>query len=116
MGDTLIHGIEYTVIGMGTVFAVLIFISFCIMLMGKTVRKMDAFTEARLAAKAEKNAEAIEAPEEAAEASETAPEDSGLSPEIVVAIMAALQMKFDEEIGVGGYRLRNIRRAEWRHM
>lgn len=112
LGEVLIHGVEYTIIGMGTVFAVLIFISFCIMIMGKTVKKMDAAAEARAAAKA---APAEAAPEKA-EAAEAAAEDGGLAPEVVAAIMAALQMKFDGEIGEGGYRLRNIRRAEWRHM
>ena len=43
-------------------------------------------------------------------------EDTGVSPEIVAAIMGAIQMKLDAEVGEGGYRLRNIRRAEWRHM
>lgn len=112
LGEVLLHGVEYTIIGMGTVFSVLIFISFCIMLMGKTLKSIEARKAAKAAAKAAPAEEA-----KAAESTEAAPaEDNGLAPEIVAAIMAALQMKFDGEIGEGGYRLRNIRRAEWRHM
>ena len=105
VGEALIHGLEYTAIGMGTVFCVLIFISFCIMLMGKLIGPKKPKAEAEAAAEA--------AP---AETEAAAPVDNGLSPEIVAAIMAAVQMKLDAEIGAGGYRLRNIRRAEWRHM
>lgn len=112
MGEVLLNGVGYTVIGMGTVFSVLVFISFCIMVMGKTLKAMDD----RAAAKTSAKAAPAEAPAEAAESAEAAPDNNGLEPEIVAAIMAAIQMKFDGEIGVGGYRLRNIRRAEWRHM
>ena len=105
LGQVLLHGLEYTVIGMGTVFCVLIFISFCIMLMGIALRGRKPKVAAA-AAPAEAKAES-EAP---------APEEDGLSPEIVAAIMAAIQAKLDAEVGEGGYRLRNIRRAEWRHM
>ncbi len=105
LGQVLLHGLEYTVIGMGTVFCVLIFISFCIMLMGIALRGRKP-KAAAAAAPAEAKAES-EAP---------APEEDGVSPEIVAAIMAAIQMKLDAEVGEGGYRLRNIRRAEWRHM
>ncbi len=106
LGQVLLHGLEYTVIGMGTVFCVLIFISFCIMLMGKALNGKKPKAAAATAAPAETKAE-NEAP---------APEEDGVSPEIVAAIMAAIQMKLDAEVGEGGYRLRNIRRAEWRHM
>jgi sodium pump decarboxylase gamma subunit len=105
VGQVLLHGLEYTAIGMGTVFCVLIFISFCIMLMGKVLNR---------APKASVEAAPVNA--EPVENVETAVEEDGVSPEIVAAIMAAIQMKLDGEIGVGGYRLRNIRRAEWRHM
>ncbi len=105
VGNALLHGLEYTAIGMGTVFAVLIFISFCIMLMGRLIGgvKPKAKTEAAATAAA-------------AESEAPAAEEEGLSPEIVAAIMGAIQMKLDAEVGEGGYRLRNIRRAEWRHM
>ena len=105
VGEILLHGLEYTAIGMGTVFCVLIFISFCIMLMGKALN-----------AKPKAKAEAAAVSPEPAEAVEETVEEDGVSPEVVAAIMAAIQMKLDGEIGVGGYRLRNIRRAEWRHM
>lgn len=105
LGQVLLHGLEYTVIGMGTVFCVLIFISFCIMLMGLILNGKKP------------KAAAAAAPAEATEENEaTAQEEDGVSPEIVAAIMAAIQMKLDAEVGEGGYRLRNIRRAEWRHM
>ena len=105
LGQVLLHGLEYTVIGMGTVFCVLIFISFCIMLMGLVLN-----------GKKPKAAAAAAPAEAKAESEAPAPVDDGVSPEIVAAIMAAIQMKLDAEVGEGGYRLRNIRRAEWRHM
>ena len=105
LGQVLLHGLEYTVIGMGTVFCVLIFISFCIRLMGIALR-----------GRKPKVAAAAAAAEAKAESEAPAPEEDGVSPEIVAAIMAAIQMKLDAEVGEGGYRLRNIRRAEWRHM
>ena len=107
VGNALLHGLEYTAIGMGTVFAVLIFISFCIMLMGRIIGGVKPKAKAEAAASAAAAAAESEVPEV---------EDEGLSPEIVAAIMGAIQMKLDAEVGEGGYRLRNIRRAEWRHM
>lgn len=109
MGEALLHGLEYTAIGMGTVFAVLIFISLCITLMGKVIGGVKKKPKAAVET-------AATAETQPAAGEETMPEEDGVSPEIVAAIMAAIQMKLDEEIGVGGYRLRNIRRAEWRHM
>lgn len=108
VGEALLHGLEYTAIGMGTVFVVLIFISYCITLMGKLIgpKKPSADDAADT-----KDLASIEAAVET-----PAAEDTGVSPEIVAAIMGAIQMKLDAEVGEGGYRLRNIRRAEWRHM
>ena len=108
VGEALLHGIEYTLIGMGTVFAVLIFIALCIKLMGIVIGGVRPKAKAAAAAAEPAQAETAAAAEESA--------DEGLSPEIVAAIMAAIQTKLDAEVGAGGYRLRNIRRAEWRHM
>lgn len=107
VGNALLHGLEYTAIGMGTVFCVLIFISFCIMLMGRLVGGVKPKAKTEAAANADATVAETETP---------AAEEEGLSPEIVAAIMGAIQMKLDAEVGEGGYRLRNIRRAEWRHM
>lgn len=108
VGEALLHGLEYTAIGMGTVFVVLIFISYCIMLMGKLIGPKKPSADDAADAKDLASIEAaVETP---------AAEDTGVSPEIVAAIMGAIQMKLDAEVGEGGYRLRNIRRAEWRHM
>jgi hypothetical protein len=77
------------------------------MLMGRIIGGVKPKAKAEAAASAAAAAAESEVPEV---------EDEGLSPEIVAAIMGAIQMKLDAEVGEGGYRLRNIRRAEWRHM
>ena len=100
IGQIFITALLYTLIGMGTVFAVLIFISICIWLLGK------AFAPKKPAAAAAEAAPAAE-PEE--------PE--GIRPEVVAAIMAAIHQQLKDEEGVPeeGYIVRNVRRATWRH-
>ena len=86
----------YTLIGMGTVFAVLIFISICIWLLGKACGPKKKAAEAAAPA--------------------TAAEPEGIRPEIVAAITAAIHQQLkDEEGGDEGYVVRNVRRATWRH-
>ena len=99
LGQIFITALLYTLIGMGTVFAVLIFISICIWLLGK------AFAPKKPAAQAA-----------AAAAAEPA-EPEGIRPEVVAAIMAAIHQQLKDEEGVeeGDYIVRNVRRATWRH-
>ena len=88
----------YTLIGMGTVFCVLIFISICIWLLGKLFSPKKPAVQAAAAA----------APPE---------EPEGIRPEIVAAIVAAIheQLKNEEGVAEEGYIVRNVRRATWRH-
>ena len=85
----------YTLIGMGTVFCVLIFISICIWLLGK----------------------ACGPKKPAAAAAPAAPEGpEGIRPEVVAAAVAAIhQYLKDEEGEEEEYIVRNVRRATWRH-
>lgn len=100
LGDIFITALLYTLIGMGTVFCVLIFISICIWLLGK------AFAPKK---------PAVEAAAAAAAAEPEQPE--GIRPEVVAAIMAAIhqQLKDEEGVDTEGYIVRNVRRATWRH-
>ena len=85
----------YTLIGMGTVFVVLIFISVCIWLLGLACRP-------RMAAEA------------ASASTNEAPEYEAIRPEMVAAITAALHQQLKEE-NDEEYVVRNVRRATWRH-
>ena len=99
LGQIFITALLYTLIGMGTVFCVLIFISICIWLLGKAFAPKKPAAQAVAAAAAE--------PEE--------PE--GIRPEVVAAIMAAIHQQLKDEEGEPeeGYIVRNVRRATWRH-
>ena len=103
LGQIFLTALLYTLIGMGTVFAVLIFISVCIWLLGK------AF--------APKTPAAAPADEITAAAALEPEEPEGIRPEVVAAIMAAIHQKLKDEEGVEpeGYVVRNVRRATWRH-
>ena len=103
LGQIFITALLYTLIGMGTVFCVLIFISICIWLLGK------AFAPKKPAAQAAAAAAVPAAAEPA--------EPEGIRPEIVAAIMAAIheQLKDEEGVAEGDYIVRNVRRATWRH-
>ena len=98
IGQIFITALLYTLIGMGTVFSVLIFISICIWLLGK------AFAPKKPAVQAAAAAAEPEEPE-------------GIRPEVVAAIMAAIHQQLKDEEGVPeeGYIVRNVRRATWRH-
>lgn len=100
LGQIFITALLYTLIGMGTVFAVLIFISICIWLLGK------AFAPKKPAAAAAAAAEPV-----------VPDEPEGIRPEVVAAIMAAIhqQLKNEEGVEPEGYVVRNVRRATWRH-
>ena len=99
LGQIFLTALLYTLIGMGTVFCVLIFISICIWLLGKDFAPKAPAVQAAAAAASE--------PEE--------PE--GIRPEVVAAIMAAIHQQLKDEEGVPeeGYIVRNVRRATWRH-
>ena len=87
-----------TVLGMGTVFAILIFISVCIWVMGLICR---------------------EKPAAAAAAEASLPEqEEGISPETIAVITAAIHQYIKDQNTAGGedeYIVRNVRRATWRH-
>ena len=87
----------YTLIGMGTVFCVLLFISVCIWLLGLVCGPKAA---------KETGAGMHAAGPEAAE---------GIRPEVVAAVTAALHQHLKEEGTDEGYVVRNVRRATWRH-
>ena len=84
----------YTLIGMGTVFMVLIFISICIWLLGKACGPKTA---------------------PVAQAAEAQTEPEGIRPEVVAAITAAIHQQLKSEDNEEEYVVRNIRRATWRH-
>ena len=100
LGQIFLTALLYTLIGMGTVFAVLIFISICIWIMGILCREKKPAALAAGAAAAAKPAE----------------EPAGITPETVAVITAAIyQYIKDEEGDSGEYIVRNVRRATWRH-
>ncbi|MBR2674705.1 MAG: OadG family protein [Mogibacterium sp.] len=97
-----------TVLGMGTVFAVLIIISLCIWALGEAFKdKKPAAAGAAVAATA------------AAAAKPTAGDDS-MDVEIAAVISAAISQfirnQYGEEVDEGNYIVRNIRRATWKHI
>ena len=108
IGEILITALVDTVLGMGTVFCILIFISFCIWILGRLC-----------APKQPAAAAAAAAPEPAAEL-----EDDGISPELVAVITAAVHQYIADQRGAdesgdfdsGDYIVRNVRRATWRHI
>lgn len=91
-----------TVLGMGTVFTVLIIISLCIWALGVAFKQ--------------------EEPKAAAAAAPTAPKaqaSNDADAEIVAAISAAISQymrnQYGESVDEGQYIVRNIRRASWKH-
>ncbi len=99
LGEILRIALIDTVLGMGTVFAILIFISICIWIMGLLCR---------------------EKPQTAAAAEIAAPEsETGISPETIAVITAAIHQHLkDQNAGSNNeeaYIVRNVRRATWRH-
>lgn len=92
-----------TVLGMGTVFVILIFISICIWLLGIACREKKPAAAAAAATAAEPVA---------------ASEPEGIRPEIVAAITVAINQYLKEqevEGDDGQYIVRNVRRATWKH-
>ena len=95
IGEILKVGAIDTVLGMGTVFCILVFIAFCIWLMGKLC-----------------------APKQAKATAESAAYD-GFTPETVAIITAAIIQHIADEQGEAaaeGYIVRNVRRAQWKRI
>jgi sodium pump decarboxylase gamma subunit len=107
IGEILKVGAIDTVLGMGTVFCILIFIAFCIWLMGKACAPR----------KAADAAQAAEAPK--AEAVPVSAAYDGFTPETVAIITAAIIQHIADEQGEAaaeGYIVRNVRRAQWKRI
>ena len=96
-----------TVLGMGTVFTVLIIISLFIWAIGVAFKQEDPKKAAAPAAAAAAAAPKAEAADDA-------------DAEIVAAISAAISQfiknQYGEEIDEGQYIVRNVRRASWKHI
>lgn len=94
-----------TVLGMGTVFTVLIIISLCIWALGMALKQEEP-----------KAAQAAQAAAPAAAKAAPADDADG---EVVAAITAAISQfiknQYGEEVDEGQYIVRNIRRATWKH-
>ena len=96
IGEILKVGAIDTVLGMGTVFCILVFIAFCIWLMGKAC-----------------------APKQAKEAAPVSTAYDGFTPETVAIITAAIIQHIADEQGEAaaeGYIVRNVRRAQWKRI
>ena len=94
---------EYTALGMGIVFAILIFISVCIWLMGLLVKGKKPAAEPAAAAKP---------------AVQPAEDPDVIDPEIIAVITAAIHQYIKDENGDDnneGYVVRKVRRATWKH-
>ena len=99
LGEILKIALIDTVLGMGTVFLILIFISICIWLLGVACRERKPAAEAA-----------------AADAPAVSEEPEGLRPEVVAAITAAIHEHLrNENEDIDEYVIRNVRRATWRH-
>jgi|GEM_PF-2510920 len=96
-----------TVLGMGTVFTVLIIISLFIYAIGVAFKQEDP------------KAAAAAAPAAAAATAPKAQAADDADAEIVAAISAAISQfiknQYGEEVGEGQYIVRNVRRASWKH-
>jgi len=96
---------EYTALGMGIVFSILIFISICIWLLGLICRdRKSAVT-------------AVPDPVVNNELQQAAGADE-IGPEIIAVITAAIHQHIKDEIGgseTDEYIVRKVRRATWKH-
>ena len=105
LGEILRVGAIDTALGMGTVFAILIFISICIWILG-------------LICKPKKPVAAAPAPAEAAP--QQAADPDVIDPEIIAVITAAIHQYIKDENGGNEadndqYIVRKVRRATWKH-
>ena len=94
---------EYTALGMGIVFAILIFISICIWLLGLICRER-------------KTAQPVEAAPVSQQQSIKDPLE--IEPEIIAVITAAIHQHIKDENGgseTDEYIVRKVRRATWKH-
>ena len=111
LGELFRIAIADTVMGMGTVFVVLIFIAFIIWLLGFIPK----WEEKR--AKAKAAASPAEAPAPAAPAAARSAAEPQGDAELVAVITAAVMAYMESEApgSSDGYVVRSIRRAAWRH-
>ena len=109
LGELFRIAIADTVMGMGTVFVVLIFIAFIIWLLGFIPK----WEEKRAKAKASP----AEAPAPAAPAAARSAAEPQGDAELVAVITAAVMAYMESEApgSSDGYVVRSIRRAAWRH-
>ena len=104
IGEILRIGAIDTALGMGTVFAILIFISICIWALGMAFKP---------------KAKAAPAPAAAPEPQSTA-DPNVIDPEIIAVITAAIHQHIKDEHGddatdTDQYIVRKVRRATWKH-
>ena len=95
-----------TVLGMGTVFAVLIIISLVIWAIGVAFKQEDPAVAA---------ASAPAAKAAVPKAAATNDADAEIVAVISAAISQFIKNQYGEEIGEGQYIVRNVRRASWKH-
>lgn len=96
-----------TVLGMGTVFTVLILISLVIYALGAALKQEDPAKAASAAASA--------ATAEAAPKADAGDADTEVVAVISAAISQFIKNQYGEEVDEGQYIVRNIRRASWKH-
>ncbi len=98
LGEILKTAAIDTVLGMGTVFLILIFISVCIWLMGVLCREK---TPAQAAA----------------QTGDAGAAEGSITPELAAVITAAVHQYIKDQTGDDSeeYIVRNVRRATWRH-
>ena len=96
-----------TVLGMGTVFAVLILISLVIWALGKALKQEDPASAATASA----------ATTEAKASGDAADADAELVAAISAAISQFIRNQYGQEaVDEGQYIVRNIRRTSWKHI
>ena len=123
IGEIATTALLYTLLGMGTVFAVLILISLVIYFLGLALRKDNEKEQAARAAakKAEEEAKAAKAAKAAAAAGAASGNDDELMAVIAIAAIRAYIRDHEEaeaasDADFSGYVVRNIRRATWKHI
>ena len=112
LGDAMTKAALNTLIGMGTVFIVLILISFIISLFGYIPKIQAAFSKKKAAAEAEKPAaQAAPAPAPAAVVEETVDYADDLE---LVAVIAAAIAAYEGQTSTDGFVVRSIRKVNRR--
>lgn len=114
LGEIIKTALLDTLIGMGTVFAILILISFCIKLLGIVCNRPEKKASTETPAPSTAAVAASAAMASAADVS-----DGELDPQLVaVIVMTAIRAYMSEhnsEDEYDGYVVRKIRRSTWKH-